>query len=241
MWRKKKKDSGSGDLDWFPALINRLQQDEADAVIAETVAALEQQPDHVKSLITLAMAHNWSGDGEKAEPYARKLLDIVQQRSASRKIDGWSPLYVDWAYLAVSDAMLVQGRFLEAARVLEPHTRRAARTNMWLAIIAFAYFLAGDRRAVRRTLDKWLHRDPYGGDDHTIEQVTITDKYRLMVGYYIELILPNPRRFYLPPMRRPSGYWDDALAVWENEARRHAHNPYGKRLTVILADLRRKI
>jgi tetratricopeptide (TPR) repeat protein len=229
--------SDSNELEWFETLALRLKQGEAATIIAETRAALESQPDRVELLISLAAAYNYVGQGNDAEPYARRAFDAVYYRGE----DGVPRRFGhvdDIACLCVYDAVLVQGRFLESARWLEPYADLAVqKNNMWICT-AFAYFLAGQNREAYAALERRAQYDPYGGDSPFDEKFRVSYRYRLMAACIYQEVLPwfHPGRFIYG--RMGTGDNQAALAEWEEEARRHEHNPYGQRLAEVLGGLR---
>jgi tetratricopeptide (TPR) repeat protein len=229
--------SGSNELKWFETLTLRLKQGEAEAVIAETRAALKRQPDNIELLISLAAAYSYIGQGKDAEPYARQAFDAVYHRG----LDG-SPRhfdhYDDIAYLSVYDAVLAQGRFLESAQWLEPYADLAVqKNNMWICT-AFAYFLARQNSEAYAALERRVQYRPNDGVSPFDEEFWVSYRYRMMAAYIYQEVLPrfHPGRLFYG--RMGTGDNQAALAAWEEEARRNAHNPYGQRLAEILEGLR---
>jgi tetratricopeptide (TPR) repeat protein len=230
--------SDSNALKWFETLILRLKQGEAEAVIAETRAALEEQPDRIELLISLATAYSYIGQGEDAEPYARRAFDAVYHRG----LDGFPhhfDHYDDIAYLGVYEAVLKQGRFSESAHWLEPYADLAVRHNyMWICT-AFAYFLAGQNHEASAALERMAVYSPYDGKDSPFdEKFRVSYSYRMMAAYIYQKVLPrfHPGRLFYG--RMGTGDNQAALVEWEEEARRNAHNTYGQRLAEILEGLR---
>jgi hypothetical protein len=150
----------TNELDWLNTVVRRLKRGEANAVIAETRAALNQQPDRIEYLLTLALAYSWLGAGNESEPYAHQALNEINRRGLAEKGAYWFPRYRDMGYQAVFDATMLQGAFKEAADLLAGYAPSAIHTNIMWTCAAFGYFLAGDNGNAAIALRNRIPNDP---------------------------------------------------------------------------------
>jgi len=220
------------EMGWLGRITARILAGEANAVITEALQTLTTDPNSVNTLISLASAYNYQGQGSQSEPYARLAFDIVNRRTAAN----WQLVYI--VHLALFDALVAQGHFLQAARLLQPRIEGSRRTNMMCGLTAWGYYLAHENELARQALERTVSYQPdekESGD----ERFAGTSKLSLVVGYI-------RREVNRDEVVRGAGesimfLASQRLADWENEARRNAHNPYGQRLAEILKEMRAQI
>jgi hypothetical protein len=232
------------ELNWLHIVLQRIKQGEATAVIAETQAALNQQPERFEYMLALACAHAWSGAGNEAEPYARQALEEIRRRGKKEKDSYWFPRYLDMAYLAVFDSLMVQGRFREAARFLVGYGRHAIRINMIWSYAAFAYFMDGDNANAFRAMQGRIEYSPTRNSEPTAEQHDTPPRLGLMLQYIQTKVHPSVSvrlRSRLQLRTKSLSWVAVALAAWEEEIERNVNNSYGTRLAEIVAALRRVV
>lgn len=245
--------SGQKEMAWLDAAVKRLKQGEAAGLIEETLEALTHDEKNTQLLHILSMAYSYQGHGDRAEPYARQALDLISKNRKS------SPLQVEMVRVCLFDSLIAQGCFAEASRTLDAVVRRGPHTNAILLLMAWGYFLAGEEQNARRALARQVPHDPstIGSD----EIADVFPSYALMEPYmhYVLEIYPSPTAAPVRPvpqsletfLKNGMKYMaqttvDNMLPLlaqylekWEDEARRHAHNPYGKRLSEILEKARK--
>jgi tetratricopeptide (TPR) repeat protein len=238
---------------WLDDAVKRLQQGEAAVLIEETLRALTHDEKNTQLLQIVSMAYTYQGQGEQAEPYARQALGLISKDKRS------SPLRVEMAHVCLYDSLIAQGRFAEASKNLDVIVRRVPHTNAVLLLIAWGYFLAGDMKNVRRAFAREV---PPGPDTTGSDEIArIFPSYTLMefyIQYALNIYPPHPAApmYPVPPavklflesamtyMTQSSAnnmmpFLTRYLAKWEDEARRHAHNPYGTHLSEILEKVRK--
>ncbi len=236
------------DISWLNAVIKRLQEGEAASLIKETLEALAQDQENLQLLQTVSLAYTYQAQGDRAEPYARQALEAIVKDSRA------APLHVEIAYMGLYDSLVAQAKYVEAARVLGPALKRAPHTNSMLLLIAWSYFLAEDMQAVRDTLRRSVPNDPSTtGSD---EIAASLPSFHYLIGPYMRYTLEiYPRRLQSNPLSKqlltmmqqaiPKEMTENKtrlvagiLERLEGEARRNAHNPYGRRLNEIVTRMR---
>ena len=209
----------------FRRVAARLKKGDAETVIAELEARRDHGDRSFTTTLNLSAAYAYQGRGDMAEPLAQELLAIIQaQRLETKK--GRPALYKrELARIALADAWIAQGRFSEAAYFLRPYPADAAQPNFITAIIAWAFYLAGDTYNASVVLN--FVKPESGPRDNATR---IGPQYGLMVALMRQKLNGEDRRAELHKL-------STTLPHWEDSAVRNAANPYGARLRVILDDL----
>lgn len=203
----------------------RLMAGEGDAVIAELAARRAAGDRSVPTAIALAAAYAYVGRGDDAEQLADEAIRGVVAANTCARRDLSSRMQCEYARLARYDALVVQGRFAEAAHSLRPGASEALQPNFMIALVAWAFFLANDAYNASIVL-----REVQLPGAFNAQARLLSPNYHLMVLYMRYLLLGENT---LPMMRKLAG----RLQHWEDSVARHAHNPYGARVRAILDDL----
>ena len=244
------KQSNHNEFAWLDAAKKRLRQGEAAALIEEALEALAHDEQNAQLLQIASLAYAYQGQGQQAEPYARRALTLISEDRVS------SSLHIEMAHVCLYDSLIAQGRFAEASQSLGSVVSQVPHTNAILLLIAWGYFLAGSPENARHAL---MQQTPIDQSTFRDEEVTNMFPSYLLMDWYMRYVLGiNPRgsqpypvpqalRFFYAGlvqsmkqtlmdqmMQAVPGF----LARWEDEAQRHAHNPYGKRLGEILEEVR---
>lgn len=240
--------SSQAEFAWLNAAVKRLRAGEAAALIAETLEALAWDERNSQLLQTASTAYTYQGRGDQAEPYARRALDeIAKDRKAA-------PLSVEMAHVGLYDSLIAQAKYVDAARSLARVVNQAPHTNSMLLLIAWAYFLAEKPQDVRETLSRRVPGDPSTTGSDAI--AAALPSFHYLIGPYMEYALEiYPKLLPTYPLQKqlfgmlkqavPKEMTDHknqviatCLEHLEDEARRQANNPYGQRLSQVLADMR---
>lgn len=216
-------------LEWYrvySAYTVRIGRGDTEAVIAELTQRREQGDTSPLTAITLAAAYNYLGRGAEAEPYALEAFDAIMSSDLCSRTDISARARCDLAYLTRCDAMLTQGRFIEAAGGIRARMRDAMQPNFQTALAAWAYFLGGEHDSAREMLAEV--REPGSRLDHTR---LLSPRFIVLVAY-MRHVLDDAET--LDMLRDHAAALDD----WDEAAARNAANPYGERLRAVLADIR---
>lgn len=229
----------SNEMDWIQTVTTRLERGEAAAVIKDAQISLKQHPGRFEDLLTLASAYSWLGTGNEAEPYARQALEEIQRRGTAEKGSDWGPRYLDLAYLAMFDAVMLQGRFQEAARLLESYATHSPEADLMWAYTVLGYYMDGNNEDASSALRSLFRREPSSVNVHTDAQIRLSTKVRVMIDYIHTQLFPSgqTRPAYQMDTENRTRGWAISLDSWEDEARRNAHNPYGARLAGIIVGI----
>lgn len=202
--------------------LEEIQDGDAKAVLDAAQQRRDQDNDRsVENALVLAAAHTYLGHSDEAEALAHEALDTLTRTGTSGKEDVPTRMFCDFAWCALFDAWLIQGKFDKAAQYLEQHVNSAYDPVFVQILVAWGYFLAVNVDAARIALAAAV--DPDHGEH------TVTPDYRVMLLYM---------RHRLLGMRLPDARdIRDGVAEWTPEAERNAANPYGRRLRVILDDM----
>lgn len=204
----------------------RVREGEANAVIAELSVQRESGDHAPETALILAAAYNYQGRGQAAEALAHEAFDAITVGGGGDTAALSRRARRDLAYLTRFDALLAQGRFTEAASGLRERIKHAIQPNFLSALTAWAYYLGGDHAQVRDLLA-------------TIQEPgTRFDNRRLL----------SPRFEFTVAFLRHTLDGADTLALmdqhraiideWEATAVRNANNPYGARLSAVIAEMR---
>jgi hypothetical protein len=210
----------------FNRQVARLKAGEAPAVITELEARRAKGERSFEGTLALAAAYNYVGRTDDARLLVEEAQSQLDQAGTSAKHDMSSRAKCDLALVAQYDSQIVQGHFVEAAHSLRPHVSQSVQPNFMTAIIAWAFFLAGDTYNANVVLD---HIQPE--TTRRNNKRVIGPKYQLMIAYMRHTLLGEDTRADLLDR-------GDQFADWEAEASRNAANPYGVRLRQILDDIR---
>lgn len=221
-------------LDVMRALL-RLEEGEAGTVLAKAQdrrAAGDTSPENT---LILAGAHHYLGHGADAERLALKVLAVLQQDTPQAAPPGeHTRTLTGMAHITLFEARLAQGRFAAAAAGLRPHIPTIQQPNLAAALVVWGYFLAGQHTEARTLLDRLeqgtLLDAPPARD--TIQ--TITPRYAFMLAYLQHVLHGTPFEVNFQ-------MYHIELDNWQDEARRHAGNPYGGRLQTIVDDIRAEV
>jgi hypothetical protein len=210
----------------FNRTVRRLKAGEAETVIAELTARRATGGLSFEETLALATAYNYVGRAAEAEPLVQEAQSLLDQAATAAKKDMSSRAKCDLALIAQYDTRIVQGHFAEAGHSLRPRVAQAVQPNFMTAIIAWAFFLAGDSYNASVVLG---HIQPATTGRNNKRSISL--KYQFMVAYMQHKLLGEDTR---PDLVRRSDQFTD----WEAEAARNAANPYGARVRQILDDIR---
>jgi hypothetical protein len=217
----------------FVQTIPRLSTDGPDIVIAEAKARYAQHAT-AEDAIMLAELHAYKGDGPDAEMYAHEALDLLQNAGVRTRSDRTSRESHETAQIALFDARIVQGQFIEAAQGLRPHIDTSLAPNLLIALVSWALYLAEDDASARVMLGHFR----IAQDKRTLKKKPIPYAVALRIPPQYALIVAYLRHKLLGVVNANEFLVDRAaFAAWQDELTRNAHNPYGARLQDIVADL----
>lgn len=227
----------------------RLDAGEAESVLAEAVVRRENGDRSAENAIILSATYSYLGRGTEAQPFAHEALTTLERSGMMRKRAWAARVQVDMALVTLFDALLAQGHFIEAASYLGPRVPYSHQPNMMALLVTWALFLAEEDGRARAMLKQMGDLDAldaispaveYGSQTepevkHTANGQnnkrgvieSITPKYAFMLAF-VECRLVGK------PPSEPLYRHRDQFASWEDEAQRHADNPYGNRLRDIL-------
>ena len=118
--------------------------------VEEAQKAVDNQPNAAGWRVNLALFSSYAGDFQKGESEARKVLELnpafeygylalafahlgegqlSQATETYQKLEKVSPLGASWAAAGLADVALYEGRFTEAARILEQGAAADQKTN----------------------------------------------------------------------------------------------------------------
>jgi len=208
----------SGPFRTYQIYLKRIMGGDAAGVINELK---DREKPSFSQLLALSTAYSWTGNGEQAEVFARRALELRPlpsdpPSSAKRRVR--DSMHI----LALADALTAQGRYTEAidqASYLQGTAMVSITNALWA-------LCAGDEDQARRFLESAPSVTTRLGLKNSV-----TPKYQFMWFYLQHRLLDIERR---PDLQRTA----TLLAEWEDEAARNLHNPYGQRLNEILSDLR---
>jgi hypothetical protein len=206
-------------------LIMRLRTGRAEAALANLRAQRAKGDRSAETAALLAIACNFVGRGDEADPLAAEALAAIQERGLPDSSDALDRALCDIVYSAQYGAWIAQGHFDEAAAMLRAHLSSAVQRNSQTAAAAFGFFLAGDDDAVRDLL-----RQIQPVRDARQVNTLIGAQYLFMVAYMRHVLLDGDWLWELIQRQ-------DQLDRWDEEAARNAANPYGVRLRAILDDV----
>jgi hypothetical protein len=210
----------------FNRYVGRLKAGDAPAVIAELEAQREKGDRSFERALALAAAYNYVGRAADAQPLLEEAQASLDRAGICGKKDTPSRAKCDLVLVAQYDSQIVQGHFAEAAHSLRSRVSQAVQPNFMTAIIAWAFFLAGDTYNANVVLD---HIQP--ATTRRNSKQVISPKYQFMIAYMRHTLLSADTRADLLDR-------SDQFADWEDEASRNAANPYGVRLREILDEVR---
>jgi len=210
----------------FNQTIRRLKGGDAEAAIAELEAKRAGGDRSFEGTLALAAAYNYVGRGADAEPLVREAQSLLDRAGTCGKKDTSSRAKCDLVLVAQYDTQIVQGHFAEAAHGLRSRVSQAVQPNFMTAIIAWAFFLAGDSYNANVVLG---HLQPATSRGNNKRMISL--KYQFAVAYMRHKLLGEDTRAALVTH-------SDQLADWEAEATRNTANPYGARLCEILDEVR---
>lgn len=216
-------------LAWFRrynAYSTRVREGEADAVIAELSVQRESGDRSPETALILAAAYNYQGRGQEAEALAYEAFNAITTGGACDAPSLSRRARCDLAYLTRFDALLAQGRFTEAAGGLRERIKHAIQPNFLSALTAWAYYLGGDHAQVRDVLA-------------TIQEPGTRFDNRRLLSPRFEFTVAFLRHTLdgadtLAIMRQHSAIVDE----WDATAARNTGNPYGTRLSAVIAEMR---
>jgi hypothetical protein len=210
-----------------PFLYNKLRPDlraDLDAATteinagrgSELISKLEAERARGKrsiaSSLSLSRAYIQAGCGPQAEYLANEVLHM----GAMRPVKGTPYTTEDLAYLVLSDAFRIQGRFTESAALKSQILTKFPQNGLHLGTL-WESFLAGDW-PTSRTLLQQISFEVTDQDD------------KLILAYMRYKMLEQDTRDEM--QQYPTG-----LSKWEGVASHNSHNPYGARLREILDEI----
>jgi tetratricopeptide (TPR) repeat protein len=170
-----------------------------------------------QTLISISFACYQLGRGAEAEFYAREACAVVSARPAV-------PLARDLAYLALTKALVLQGRLAEAAHQLHEYLPQAEQANNVRAQTAWTYYLADNMDGARAVLTKLKPPNRF------LSSRVIIPDMQLMVAYMQFKLLDID----ISDTLHKQGH---RIQNWLGEWHQHRSSPYGERLGQILADV----
>lgn len=210
----------------FTELIALVKSDESDDIRDDLLDSYAKGQRNPTSLIALAAAYEYAGDGVSAQKYADEAYEQEDGESLCRQHAISARLKADALILARFDARIVQGRFSEAAQIMQERIPLGMQTNFMTALAAWAYYLAeqeDDARDLLRRIKpqpRWFRMSR-----------SISARYLLVIAHMRHTLNgDNTRAEVLDLLPQIVG--------WEDTARRHAHNIYGQRLRAVLDDIK---
>lgn len=214
----------------FTDLLQTVKSPGGDAARAKLLDAYAGGDRSPITLIALAAAHEYTGDGETALRFAEEAYAQEDGDRLARRHTVGARLKADALVIARADALVVLGRFDEAAALLERRLARTMQRNFMTVLAAWVYFLAGDHANARAILARV--RAP--GRRFRMSRA-ISPRYLLLTAYMhltYQMGDAESARATLVALMPET-------IAWESTARRHAHNVYGQRLRAVLDDLDR--
>lgn len=216
-------------LDWFReynSYSSRVSDGDADTVIAELTTRRAEGDDTPETAITLAATYNYIGRGQEAEPLAFEAFDAVTE-NGDCDAENLSPrIRCDVAYLTRYDALLAQGRFVEAAGGLRERIPNAIQPNFQTALVTWAYFLGEAYDQAKEMLGKVQEPGARLNNERML-----SPRFELIVAYLRHVLDGAATQAIIAEHR-------DNIDEWAVTAERNATNPYGKRLAEIVDSMR---
>ncbi|NDJ78097.1 MAG: hypothetical protein GYB65_17755 [Chloroflexi bacterium] len=174
--------------------------------------------------LVLATAYTFGGDGVVAEMYALAAQKMLELDGTSAFRSKHARRIYTFAQTSVADAWARQGRFDDAARLIQEILPQSVLPNHERAVTAFYFYLAGQHDQAAAEL---VRLKPVG---RAWRAKIITEQFQLMVALLRHRLHKQDTRSMMA-----------TLAVhyhmWEATYQRNAHNLYGERLREVLDEL----
>jgi len=210
----------------FTELIALIKSDEGNEIREDLLDSYMKGERNPTTLLALAAAHEYIGDGAQAQRYADEVYVLEYGDNLCRQHGIGARLKADALILARFDALVVLGHFVEAAQLMQNRLALSMQANFMTALAAWAYFLAEQpdpARAMLRRIKpqpRWFRMSR-----------SISPRYLLLVAHMRHTLTGADQRTevlaHLP-----------AIIAWEDTARRHAASRYGNRLRAVIEDIK---
>lgn len=210
----------------FTELLALVKSDEGDEIREDMLDSYMKGERNPTTLLALAAAYEYIGDGTEAQRYAEEVYDLEDGDALCRQHGIGARLKADALILARFDALVVQGRFSDAAQIMQNRIALSMQTNFMTALTAWAYFLAeqpDEARAMLRRITpqpRWFRMSR-----------SISPRYLLLVAHMRHTLSGDDQRAevltHLPQ-----------IIAWEDTAQRHAGSRYGERLRAVIEDIK---
>lgn len=211
-------------LNWYYSPTMRLILGQAPDVIADYQTRREQGDQSPQTALVLATAHSHIGQGIPAEPLAREAFDGIVVHPQDPEFSGPDHNFaIDLTYVTLHDALMMQGRFDEAADLLVPRIPHSERSNLEYVFVVWDYYLAGNEDQARAMLKNVKSSQVGTARD-------VPHGYQLLAAYaqYKLGMVDSPERIIAT--QHYITYWDETIA-------RLIDNPYRRALQDMVADI----
>lgn len=213
---------------WFYRAVLAIHLEQTAELRASLELKREQGDRFYQNTLLLAETHLYFGEGHAAEPLAHEALAALNTDPHLTDKKKHGDADHDYAvYLAqhmVHEALLLQGRFREAAEFLIPHIPFSERPNRDTYYVALAYYLAGEDNLARLRLSRLEPSDASPANN-------LLFRYELMIAYL---------KYKLGMDRSPQPIrdWIEYLTFWDDAIARMMDNPYRRALQAMVDDIR---
>lgn len=211
-------------LGWLQWANGRWSMNETEAMIAEMETKRAQGDTSYQTALVLASSLARLGYGEQAEPLARSAFDAIQAEGEFERRDSNARYLTETAHDAVSCALLMQGRFAEAADCLMQIVPRTASQNLFLVLAAWNYYLAGDMEQARTVINRMKPVKPNMKQGLPPHLVLLHHylRYRLAMDESPEALINQAQH---------------ALSDWQKAIDRLVDNPYRRAIQAMVDDV----
>lgn len=208
--------------------VMRLEQGEAAQVQAEAEKKRLAGDRSAENALLLSGAHCYQGRGKEAETFAYEALATLERSGAHRETDQKSRILYDMAAISLFDSLVAQGEFAKAARGLQPRIETSHQPNLLRALVIWGWFLAGEEGEARAVLSQLDGPAGRAAAERAGAIQSVTSKYQFILGHI-------RRELFGTAFDLDFRAFQHERARWGDEAARNAANPYGQRLSAILA------
>jgi len=206
--------------------------------VSSELAHLNYLHDHgdssFKTLLRLLLSYLHDGRAAEAAAIADELETAFARETKHMNTSSQEYRVMrDLLKIGRYDATVSQGDFIRAAQDLSDYVGQCLKPFFAAELIAFAYHLARDDEHAAHIICQFPPKVTWRTSAYWIfAHRQMSPNYRFLLAYLQHALCGHDKRRALHRMRARLDYWED-------EAARNAANPYGQRLSEILADVRR--